>query len=85
MKLNMLTLSSGTHIGQNLPQSNLLLIRKCPKFKEMLIWDNDTNAIDFRWSDVQGEDEEDIAKPNFIDELQMEANEIIKRTWGFLN
>ena len=27
---------------------------------------NDEIAIDFRWSDVQGEDEEDIAKASLI-------------------
>ena len=29
--------------------------------------DSYENAIDFRWSDVQGEDEEHIAKANFIE------------------
>ena len=32
--------------------------------------DNDENAIDFKWSDVQEEDEEDIALANFIKSLQ---------------
>ena len=32
--------------------------------------DNDENMIDFRWSDVQEEDEEDIAEANLIESLQ---------------
>ena len=35
---------------------------------------NDENAIDFRWSDVQEEEEEDIALANFIENLQKQAN-----------
>ena len=35
--------------------------------KQILI--NDENAIDFRWSDVTEEDEEDIALANFIESL----------------
>ena len=30
---------------------------------------NDEKAIDFRWSDLQEEDEEDIALANFIENL----------------
>ena len=35
--------------------------------------ENDENAIDFRWLDIQGEDEEDIAKANLIENLQKQA------------
>ena len=31
--------------------------------------DNDENAIEFRWSDLQGEVEEDIALANLIESL----------------
>ena len=31
---------------------------------------NDENAIDFKWSDVKEEDEEDIALANLIESLQ---------------
>ena len=31
---------------------------------------NDENAIEFRWSSVKEEDEEDIALANFIESLQ---------------
>ena len=37
--------------------------------------ENDENAIDFRWSDIQGEDEEDIAKAYLIENLQKQADE----------
>ena len=33
---------------------------------------NDENAIDFKWSDEQEEDEKDIALANFIESLQKE-------------
>ena len=36
---------------------------------------NHENAIDFRYSDVQEEDEEDIALANFIESLQKQADE----------
>ena len=36
---------------------------------------NDENAIDFRWSDVKEEDEEDIALANFNKSLQKQADE----------
>ena len=36
---------------------------------------NDENAIDFRWSDVKEEDEEDIPLANFIESLQKQADE----------
>ena len=39
--------------------------------------DNDENVIDFRWSDVKGEDEEDIAKAKLIESLQKQADEEI--------
>ena len=39
--------------------------------------DNDENAIDFRWSDVQEEDKEDIALVNFIESLQNQTDEEI--------
>ena len=35
---------------------------------------NDENAIDFRWSEVKEEDEEDIALANFIESLQKQTN-----------
>ena len=38
---------------------------------------NYENAIDFRWSDVQEEDEEDIALANFIECLQKQTDEEI--------
>ena len=38
---------------------------------------NDENVIDFKWSDVQEEDEEDIALANFIESLQKQTNEEI--------
>ena len=37
--------------------------------------DNDKNMIDFKWSDVKGEDEEDIAKANLI------KRELTKASW----
>ena len=40
MKRNMLTLYSGTHVDQKLPQSYPELIRKFTKFREDLSWDN---------------------------------------------
>ena len=44
---------------------------------------NYENAIDFRWSDVQEENEEDIALANFIESLQKKAHEEIipKSNW----
>ena len=45
-------------------------------FNEKLRWDNDKNAIDFKWLDEQIEDEEDNAKANLIENLQ-------KQTRGF--
>ena len=38
-------------------------------------FDNNENAIDFRWSDVKEEDEEDIALANFIESLQKQTDE----------
>ena len=35
---------------------------------------NYENAIDFRWSDVQEEDQKDIALTNFIESLQKQTN-----------
>ena len=35
---------------------------------------NDENVIDFRWSDVQEKDEEDIVNANFIECWQKQAN-----------
>ena len=35
---------------------------------------NDENAINFRWSDVKEEDEEDIALANFIESLQKQTD-----------
>ena len=40
---------------------------------------NDENSIDFRWSDVKEEDEEDIAVTNFIESLQKQTDEEIKK------
>ena len=40
---------------------------------------NDENAIDFRWSDVIKEDEEDIVLANFIESLQKQTDEKIKK------
>ena len=36
---------------------------------------NDENAIDFKWSGVKEEDEEDIALNNFIENLIMHTDE----------
>ena len=36
---------------------------------------NDENAFDFKWSNVQEEDEEDIALANFIESLQKQTDE----------
>ena len=36
---------------------------------------NDENAIDFKWSDVKEEDEEDIALANFIESFQKQTDE----------
>ena len=36
---------------------------------------NDENAIDFKWSEVKEEDEEDIALINFIESLQKQTDE----------
>ena len=36
---------------------------------------NDENAIDFRWSGVKKEDEEDSALANFIESLQKQTDE----------
>ena len=36
---------------------------------------NDENDIDFRWSDVKEEDEEDIALTSFIENLQKQTDE----------
>ena len=38
---------------------------------------NDENAIEFRWSGVKEEDEEDIALTNFIECLQKKTDEEI--------
>ena len=35
---------------------------------------NDENAIDFKWSDVQEEDEQDIALANLIKSLQKQTD-----------
>ena len=40
--------------------------------KQILKWEN---SIDFKWSDVTIEDEEDIALANFIENLQKQTNE----------
>ena len=43
--------------------------------------------IDFRWSDVKGEGEEDIAKANLIESLQKQPDDDFffkKVTWGLL-
>ena len=47
---------------------------------------NDENAIDFKWSGVQEEDEEDIALANFIENLQKQTDEEIfsKKVTGWL-
>ena len=37
--------------------------------------ENDKNAIDFRWSDEQMEDQEDIAQTHLIESLHKQANE----------
>ena len=37
--------------------------------------ENNENAIFFKWSDVQEEDEEDIIKVNFIESLQKQTDE----------
>ena len=39
--------------------------------------ENDENAIDFRWPDIQGEYDEDIAKANLIESLQKQADKEI--------
>ena len=38
---------------------------------------NPENAINFRWPDIRGEDEEDIVKANLIENLQKQADEEI--------
>ena len=44
------------------------------------IW-NGENAIDFRWSDEQEGDEEDIVLANFIESMQKQTDqEIIKKS-----
>ena len=35
---------------------------------------NDENVIDFKWSNVKEEDEEDIALANFIESLKKKVN-----------
>ena len=47
------------------------LISNLPNKKDP---DNDETAIDFKWSDVQEEVEEDIASANFIESLQKQAD-----------
>ena len=39
--------------------------------------ENDKDAIDFKWSDVQGEDKEDIAQANMIESLLKQTDEKI--------
>ena len=39
--------------------------------------DNAENTIDFRWSDVKEEDEEDIALANFIENFQKQTDDEI--------
>ena len=47
---------------------------------------NDKNAIDFKWSYVQEQDEEDIALANFIESLQKQIDEEIKKiTWWWFD
>ena len=36
---------------------------------------NDENTIEFRWSGVQEEDEEDIVLANFVESLQNQTDE----------
>ena len=36
---------------------------------------NNKNATDFRWSDAQEKDEEDVALANFIESLQKQTDE----------
>ena len=43
--------------------------------EEKVDLENDENVIAFRWSDVQGEDEPDIAKENLIESLQKQYDE----------
>ena len=47
---------------------------------------SDENAIDFKWSDAQGEDRVDIVLANFIESLQKQTNEEIfpKNVTGWL-
>ena len=47
---------------------------------------NDENAIEFRWSEVQEEDEEDIALANLIESLQKQTDEenFTKKVTGWL-
>ena len=46
---------------------------------------NNENAIDFRLSDVQEEDEEDIVLANFIESLQKQTDEeIFQKVTGWL-
>ena len=67
------------------PQSYLKVIRRLLSL--MKSWMRYyKNAINFRWSNVQREDEEDIAKANFIESWQKQADlEIfIKSYWRIL-
>ena len=50
--------------------------QKSIKFTEKTDPENDENAIDFRWSDIRGEEEKDISKTNLIESLQ---NKLMKK------
>ena len=59
---------------------NLLTIKAAPE--------NNENAIDSKWSNEQEEDEDDIAKANFIESLQKQTDDEIfskKVTLGLFN
>ena len=45
---------------------------------------NDENASDFKWSGVQEKDEEDIALANFIERLQKQTDEELKKVTEWL-
>ena len=52
---------------------NQLILSLLNKNRSLQWW----NAIDFRWSDVKEEDEEDFVFVNFIESLKKQANEEI--------
>ena len=59
------------------------IISKHTKVSEKLIWDYDENAVNFKWSNIQRENEKEIDYTHLIQSKQKQADKKIfqKITW----